>query len=124
MVQTQVWPLLRYLEASAPSTAASTSASSKTMKGAFPPSSIDAFLIVGAHWPSSSRPTSVDPVKLSFLTSGLPVSSPPIARDPPVITLNSPAGSPASSASAARSEEHTGGPPAGFQTPAHPAPDR
>src|SRR3546814_10197493 len=85
------------------------------MKGAFPPSSIDAFLIVGAHWPSSSRPTSVDPVKLSFLTSGLPVSSPPIARDPPVITLNSPAGSPASSASAAsasaekgvKSEEHT-----------------
>src|SRR3546814_1704687 len=81
MVQTQVWPMCRYLEASAPSTAASTSASSKTMKGAFPPSSIDAFLIVGAHWPSSSRPTSVDPVKLSFLTSGLPVSSPPIARE-------------------------------------------
>src|SRR3546814_17582964 len=68
LVQTQVWPLLRYLEASAPSTAASTSASSKTMKGAFPPSSIDAFLIVGAHWTSSSRPTSVDPVKLSLLT--------------------------------------------------------
>src|SRR3546814_4363319 len=91
------------------------------MKGAFPPSSIDAFLIVGAHWPSSSRPTSVDPVKLSFLTSGLPVSSPPIARDPPVITLNSPAGSPASSASAASASAEKGVSLAGFRTTAQPA---
>src|SRR3546814_19021153 len=92
------------------------------MKGAFPPSSIDAFLIVGAHWPSSSRPPSVDPVKLSFLTSGLPVSSPPIARDPPVITLNSPAGSPASSASAASASAEKGVSLAGFRTTTPPAP--
>src|ERR1043166_1840567 len=36
LVQTQVCPVLRYLEATAPSTAASRSASSKTMNGALP----------------------------------------------------------------------------------------
>ena len=46
-----------------PSTAASTSASSKTMKGALPPSSRASFLIVGALCAISRRPTSVEPVK-------------------------------------------------------------
>lgn len=39
LAQTQVWPPLRNFETSAPSTARSRSASSKTMKGALPPSS-------------------------------------------------------------------------------------
>jgi hypothetical protein len=46
LAQTQVWPVLRYLEAIAPSTAASRSASSKTMKGALPPSSSETFFTV------------------------------------------------------------------------------
>src|SRR5215467_5754896 len=41
LAQTQVWPALRYFEAIAPLTAISISASSKTMNGALPPSSID-----------------------------------------------------------------------------------
>ena len=41
--------MLRYFEAIAPSTAASRSASSKTMKGALPPSSSETFFTVAAH---------------------------------------------------------------------------
>ena len=40
LAQTHVWPALRNLEIMRPSIAASRSASSKTMKGALPPSSI------------------------------------------------------------------------------------
>ena len=43
LAHTQVWPALRYLQATAPATAASRSASSKTMNGASPPSSIETF---------------------------------------------------------------------------------
>ena len=101
LAQTQVWPALRYLEAIAPSTAASRSASSNTMNGALPPSSSDSFLMVGAHCCINSRPTWVEPVKLSLRTVGLDVISPPIARASPVITENTPAGTPARSASTA-----------------------
>ena len=94
LAHTQVWPVLRYLAISAPLTAASTSASSKTMKGALPPSSSDSFLIVGAHCAISSRPTSVEPVNESLRTTGLAVSSPPIATGSPVSTLKTPAGKP------------------------------
>jgi hypothetical protein len=79
LAQTQVWPVLRYLAIIAPSTAASTSASSKTMNGALPPNSSESFLIVGAHCAISRRPTSVEPVNDSLRTTGLAVSSPPIA---------------------------------------------
>ena len=76
---TQVWPVLRYLLAIAPATAASRSASSNTMNGALPPSSSDTFFIVPAHCAISSLPIAVEPVNDSLRTSGLPVSSPPIA---------------------------------------------
>src|SRR5207302_8470418 len=56
---------LRYLEAMAPSTAASRSASSKTMKGALPPSSRESFLTVPAHWAMRILPISVEPVNRS-----------------------------------------------------------
>ena len=49
LAQTQVWPALRNLQIMAPATAASRSASSNTMKGALPPSSIDSRFIVPAH---------------------------------------------------------------------------
>src|SRR6266478_7411675 len=101
--QTQVWPALRYLEAMEPSTAASRSASSKTMNGALPPSSSESFLIVSAHCFMSVSPVSVEPVKESLRTAGLAHSSPPMAREFPVMTLNTPFGMPARS----RSEEHT-----------------
>ncbi|KAG1305774.1 hypothetical protein G6F62_015523 [Rhizopus arrhizus] len=71
------------------------------MKGALPPSSSDSFLMVGAHCSISVRPTSVDPVKLSLRTTSLSHSAAPISRELPVMTWNTPAGTPASSASTA-----------------------
>src|SRR5262245_66431653 len=85
---THVWPVLRYFDAIAPSTAASISASSKTMKGALPPSSSDTFFTVFAHCAISSLPTSVDPVNDSFFTVGFDVISPPISDADQASTLN------------------------------------
>src|SRR3970282_383202 len=97
--QTQVWPVLRNLEARAPSTAESRSASSNTMKGALPPSSSDTFLTVLAHCCINCLPISVEPVKVNLRTSGLVVSSLPIGPDAPVTIDNTPFGMPARSAS-------------------------
>ena len=99
--QTQVWPALRYFRDNRPLDAASKSASSKTMKGAFPPSSRESFLIVLALCFMSKRPTSVDPVKVILRTSGLEVISPPISLESPVTTFRTPEGNPARSASTA-----------------------
>ncbi len=81
LAQTQVWPLLRYFETIAPSTAASRSASSKTMKGALPPSSIEHFSTWSAAWRSRMRPTSVEPVKVSLRTLGFSQNSLPMSDD-------------------------------------------
>ena len=70
---------MRYFETIAPSTAASRSASSNTMKGALPPSSSESFLTVGADSRISRRPTSVEPVKEILRTVGFAHSSPPIS---------------------------------------------
>ena len=93
--------MLRNLDAIAPSMDASMSASSKTMKGALPPSSIVTFFTVPAHWAIRVLPTSVDPVKASLRTMGFDVISPPMAAAEPVTTLKTPAGMPARSASSA-----------------------
>jgi hypothetical protein len=50
-------PMFRIFATMAPSTARSRSASSKTMKGALPPSSMEVRTTVSAHWARSSRPT-------------------------------------------------------------------
>src|SRR5215472_4504493 len=98
LAHTQVWPALRYLEAIAPLTAISISASSNTMNGALPPNSIDVFLTVAAHCSISNLPTSVEPVKVNLRTIGFEVSSPPISFDGPVTQENTPFGTPARSA--------------------------
>src|SRR5271166_5699813 len=97
LAQTQVWPALRYFEAMAPLTAASISASSKTMNGALPPSSSESFLTVPAHCCISNLPTSVEPVKVSLRTIGFDVSSPPTSFDGPVTQEKTPFGTPARS---------------------------
>src|SRR5450830_218325 len=121
LAQTQVWPALRNLEAIAPSTAASRSASSNTMKGALPPSSSDSFLTLEAHCSISSLPIAVEPVKLSLRTIGLLVISPPISLAEPVTTLKTPAGTPARSASTANASAEKGVASAGFNTIGQPA---
>src|SRR5678815_502533 len=96
---TQVWPALRYFDATAPAIAASRSASSNTTNGALPPSSSESFFTVVEHCAISSLPTAVEPVKLSLRTIGLLVSSPPIGLESPVTHESTPAGTPARSAS-------------------------
>src|SRR3954471_23452525 len=121
LAQTQVWPALRYLEAIAPFTAASRSASSKTMNGALPPSSIEVFFTVLAHCSRSSLPISVEPVNESFRTLGLDVISPPISVAEPVTQEKTPFGTPARSASSQRASAENGVWLAGFSTIVHPA---
>ncbi|MNG03968.1 hypothetical protein D3C84_870720 [compost metagenome] len=80
------------------------------------------FLTVWAACANSNRPTSVDPVKVSLRTNGLAVSSPAMSRVSfPVITLNTPAGTPARCASSARARAVMGVWLAGFTTIVQPA---
>src|SRR5678809_333778 len=119
--QTQVWPALRYLEAIAPSTAASRSASSNTMNGALPPSSRESFFTVSAHCFMRRLPVAVEPVNDSLRTSGFEHSSPPIAFEPPVRTLSTPLGIPARSPSSAMASAEYGVWLAGLITTVQPA---
>src|SRR2546421_10540680 len=66
----QDWPVLRILAIIAPSSAASRSASSSTMKGALQPSSIEQLITFSAACASRMRPTSVDPPMDSLRTRG------------------------------------------------------
>ncbi len=92
------------------------------MKGALPPSSSEAFLIVGAHCSNNSRPTSVDPVKDSFRTIGLDVSALPTSAALLVGRMfRTPGGIPACSARAAIASAESGVSSAGFATIVHPA---
>ena len=71
-----------------------------------------------------SFPTSVEPVNPSLRTSGLDVSSPPIAgasSAAPVTTEKTPGGTPASSARAAIASAQSGVCSAGFSTIVQPA---
>src|SRR3982751_2135771 len=121
LAQTQVWPALRYLDAIAPLTAISISASSNTMKGALPPSSIDVFLTVPAHCSISNLPISVEPVKVSLRTMGFEVISPPISLAPPVTQEKTPFGTPARSANSHNASAEYGVAVAGFSTIVQPA---
>jgi hypothetical protein len=90
------------------------------MNGALPPSSMPSFLIVGAHCSISLAPISVEPVKVSMRTSGLEVSSLPITLALPVMTLNTPLGMPARSASTASAKAVSGVSEAGLHTTVQP----
>src|SRR5262249_48354317 len=90
------------------------------MKGALPPSSSEIFFTVPAHCAINSFPTSVDPVKDSLRTVGFDVGSPPISVADPVMTLKTPFGSPARSASSARASAENGVCDAGFKTTVQP----
>src|SRR5580704_13113293 len=121
LAHTHVWPALRYFEAISPLTAASISASSKTMNGALPPNSNDNFLTVPAHCSISNLPTSVEPVKVNLRTIGFEVISPPISFEPPVTQEKTPFGTPARSASSHNANAENGVAVAGFNTIVQPA---
>ena len=90
------------------------------MNGALPPSSSESFFTVRAHCSISSLPTSVDPVNDTFFTIGFDVISPPISEADPVITLSTPFGTPARSASSASASAENGVCDAGFKTTVQP----
>ena len=94
----QASPALRILATMAPSSAASRSASSNTMKGVLPPSSIDTLSTWSAATLSRVWPTSVDPVNDSLRTRGS-CSICSITPEEPLATttLTTPGGSPAAS---------------------------
>src|SRR5581483_2546664 len=121
LAQTQVWPAFLNFEAIAPSTASSRSASSKTISGALPPSSSATFFTVAADFASRSRPTAVEPVKLSARTAVLRVSTSPTISASPTTTLSTPGGRPARSASSARARAEQGVSSAGLTTSVQPA---
>ena len=109
LVHTQVWPELRNFEAIAPVTARSMSASSKTTSGALPPSSIDTRFNACAARPASTRPTSVEPVKVILRTAGFSTNSSAIGPAAPVTMLTTPAGTPALFGELAPGEAGIGG---------------
>ncbi len=120
--EVQASPMFRIFASSAPSTAASRSASSKTRNGAFPPSSIDTFSTFLADASISERPTSVEPVKDSFRSRPSSISGPVVLPDDDVVRMfTTPPGSPASSRICARASIESGVCCAGFTTLVQPA---
>ena len=91
------------------------------MKGALPPSSRPSFLIWSALWRMSTRPISVEPVKVIFFTIAFEVISAPIARALPVTTLKTPFGIPARWPSSASARAENGVWLAGLSTMVQPA---
>src|ERR1019366_140981 len=97
-------------------------ASSKMMKGALPPSSIEQFTTVSAASLSRIRPTSVEPVNDSLRTRGsfsIADTTGPDFRD--VSTLTTPSGTPASASRPAMASAVSGVSEAGLSTTVQPA---
>src|SRR5262245_45252447 len=114
--------MLRILAIMAPSMAASMSASSNTMKGALPPSSIAGLTTLSAASCRSLRPTSVEPVKETTRTRGscnMVLTTLPDERDG--MTLTAPAGTPASCRIGISASMVSGVSEAGLSTTVQPA---
>ncbi|MNT58433.1 hypothetical protein D3C72_1958660 [compost metagenome] len=91
------WPLFQVKARVAPWAAASRSASSKTMLADLPPSSRVSGRMRSAAMRPSSWPAVMPPVKEILRISGWRAITGPITLPLPTITLNTPAGRPASS---------------------------
>mmetsp|Transcript_7288 Transcript_7288/g.18992 ORF Transcript_7288/g.18992 Transcript_7288/m.18992 type:complete len:221 (+) Transcript_7288:824-1486(+) len=123
-VATHACPAFRIFDAASARAATSRSASSKTTKGALPPSSSATFLIVGAHCTSSLRPTAVEPVNETRRTRGSSHIAAPtsgeFAREQEM-TEKTPGGIPASIASSSSARADKGVLSAGLTKIVHPA---
>src|ERR671939_184814 len=104
-----------------PRTAASTSASGKTITGSDPPSSAETRLNLGAAISMILRPVCVLPVRATLLTSGWVASGSPTSLPGPVTTLSTPGGSSTSCISSATRSVASGVVLAGFTTIVLPA---
>ena len=117
----QTSPWLMKTPNSAPSTAASKSASAKNMLGDLPPSSRLTFLRVSAAPRMMSLPTSTLPVNASLSTCGWPTKGAPAVSPKPVTTFTTPFGSPTSPKKRASSSRVRGVCSAGLMTMLQPA---
>jgi hypothetical protein len=90
-------------DAGLPRADVSTGVSSKTSTGDLPPSSRVALANRPAAAREIARPTSVPPVKTTFLTRGCSASAAPATAPTPLITFRTPGGMPASAAMSASS---------------------
>src|SRR5208282_3679311 len=117
----QTWPALRNLARASVRALATGSASSCTMTGACPPSSMETRFTPAAHWARTLLPTVTEPVSDTFRTMGAAIRV--LARVPaePVITLSTPAGSPASTSACAIAKHGPGASDAGRAITEHPA---
>ena len=114
--------MLRIFAIIAPSTAASKSASSNTMNGALPPSSIDTRRICSDACSISLRPTSVEPVKLSLRRRKSEMIGFDTALELELVsTFRTPFGRPTSSRICATASALSGVALAGLSTIVHPA---
>ena len=111
----QTWPWLNQIASTTPSMAPSISASSKTMKGDFPPSSRVSDLPDPAVCARMSLPTSEEPVNAILSTPLWATKAAPVAPSP-VTMLSTPAGKPASDAISAKSKAVSEVNSAGFRT--------
>src|SRR5450432_1628495 len=106
---------------SAPSMAASKSASAKKIFGDFPPSSSVTRFTVSAACFTMILPTAAEPVKAILLTSGCCTSGAPQVSPNPVTILTTPGGRPTSENQLAISSAVRGVCSAGFNTQVQPA---
>ena len=114
--------MFRIFASIAPSTAASTSASSKTTNGALPPSSIETRSSCSADCSTSFLPTAVEPVKVSLRSRGSRITGSQTAPEVVVVTtLRTPSGSPASWRTSASRSIVSGVSAAGLTTMVQPA---
>ena len=120
LADAQRCPAFENAAASTHSTARSRSASSQTTSAFFPPSSRHVFASRRAAASLIARPVAADPVKLTRSTSAWSTSAAPASAPSPCTTFRTPAGTPASSASAARNDADAGVCSDGFTTEALP----
>ena len=117
----QSWPALPNTAIGAAAAARSRSASPNTTLADLPPSSRVTRLMVPAAPAAIPRPTSVDPVKAIFATSGCSTNRRPHTLPGPTSTLSTPSGRPASSAIRSRRSAVSGVSSAGLRTIVLPA---
>ncbi|MCY1449707.1 hypothetical protein D9M71_664650 [compost metagenome] len=100
--------------------ALSMSASSRTIIGFLPPSSRAKRVMLATAATPTLLPTAVEPVNETLLISGCAARPAPTVAPSPVMTLNTPAGMPASKASSARRRAVSGVSQAGLMTTVQP----
>src|SRR5579863_635438 len=117
----QTSPWLIKTPNSAPSTAASQSASAKKMLGDLPPSSSVTRFNVSAALFTIIFPTAALPVNATLSTPGCATSAAPAVSPNPLMMLTTPGGKPTSSRYVANSSAVSGVCSAGFNTQQQPA---